>query len=423
LNKKLLLVAFLLCFSGAILFAANSNSNDKNVFVSNGKLYVNLKDTDIKNALQVFAKATGKNISTSDDVKGKITITFSGIDPQSGLESVLRTKGLDWFEDNGTIYVSTKRVLRNFALMNAKPSDLLATLTTILPQGSTVSADDNNNSLVVQTTSDYILRIEKLINELDVSPTQVVVEAKLIEISRTNDTSVGLDLSYSRNGSSVKTTNLAGRDTATDAQGLYAHALSFFTPGSLEAYLSALSTQKKVNLVAAPRITTLNNKEASILIGSKFGYKTTITSQTNTSQVINFLSVGTSLILTPNITRNGNIRMKVAPKISTGSVTNDLPTENTTETMNEVLVADGQTFVIGGLLNEKENITDYGIPFLMDIPIIGGIFRKSVPSTEKTELLVFVTPHIVTPEYLKTLNAPIIDMEKRHAEEKAGVIH
>jgi len=423
LKTKLCLAILLVSAAASLLFAADSDSSAKNAYVSKGKLYVNLKDTDIKNALQVFAKATGKNIATGDDVKGRITITFSGINPQAGLESVLRTKGFDWYEENGTIYVSTKKVMRSYPLMNAKPSDLQAILTSILPQGSTIATDDSYNTLVIQTTSDYIQRIDKLIKELDISPMQVVVEAKLIEISRTNDTNLGLDLSYSRNNSSVKTTNLAGRDTDTEAQGLYAHALSFFTPGSLEAYLSALSTQKKVNLVAAPRITTLNNKEASILIGSKFGYKTTITSQTSTSQVINFLSVGTSLILTPNITRNGNIRMKVAPKISTGSVTNDLPTENTTETLNEVLVADGQTFVIGGLINEKENITDYGIPFLMDIPIIGGIFRKSVPSTEKTELLVFVTPHIVTPEYLDTLNAPIKEMERRHAEEKAGVIH
>jgi type II secretory pathway component GspD/PulD (secretin) len=115
--------------------------------------------------------------------------------------------------------------------------------------------------------------------------------------------------------------------------------------------------------------------------------------------------------------------MKVEPKISEGQVVNDLPQEETTETHNEVVVKDGQTFVIGGLIKEKDVQTDYGIPFLMEIPFIGSLFRRSVTEKTKTELLVFVTPHIMTTEYLQSLEPDWDRLEKTAKGRDARMIH
>ena len=409
-----------------LIVATVVGAREAELSFAKGKVYLNLKDADIKSVLQIFAKATGANIVAGDDVTGKVTVSFSGIAPRNGLEAVLRAKGLDWFDEAGTIFVSTKKIMRTYYLASAKPSDLQATLTSILPAGSVVTADDGYNVLVIQTSSDYLPRVEKLIQELDIPPLQVMVEVRMIQINGGNDGKVGVDARYARNSGNntyAQTYNLAGRNTDTGAQGLYAHAISIFSAASLEAFLSTLATETKYNLVATPRLTTLNNKEANILIGSKLGYKTTIVSQTSTTQVVNFLSVGTSLTLTPNVTKSGFIRMKIAPKVSEGSVINDLPQEDTTETKNEVMVRDGQTFVIGGLIKEKDQETNYGVPFIMDIPLIGGLFRKTVISKIKNELLVFVTPHIITPEYLEILNKPIAEMTKKSKESGANLIH
>ncbi|MFA4844846.1 MAG: secretin N-terminal domain-containing protein, partial [Candidatus Margulisiibacteriota bacterium] len=372
------------------------------------------------------------NIVAGDDVKGKVTVTFSGIDPKDGLEAVLRTKGLDWFEDHGTIFISTKKIMRTFYLGNAKPSDLKATLTAVLPAESVVTADDSYNVLVIQTSSDYLPRVEKLIQELDVPPVQVMVEVKMIQITSGLDGNVGVDAKYTRASNPnnyAQTVGQAGKMINADgtanntAQGLFAHVLSIFSAASFEAYLSALATNQKIDVVASPRLTTLNNKEASILIGQKLPYKTDVVGQTSTTQVVNFLSVGTHLLLTPTVTKNGFIRMRVAPKVSEGTIVGGLPQEDTTETLNEVMVKDGQTFVVGGLIKEKDSTTDYGVPLLMDIPLIGQLFRKSVTKREKNELLVFVTPHIITPEYLDILNKPIEEMTKRSEDSKALIIH
>lgn len=423
---------FWICFGFWVLsfgFAATAvaaPAEATNITIAKGKVYLNLKDADVKSVLQIFAKATGANIVAADDVTGKVTVTFSGITPKDGLEAVLRTRGLDWFEDHGTIFVSTKKIMRTYYLANAKPSDLQATLTSVLPGGSVVTADDSYNVLVIQTASDYLPRLEKLIQELDVPPLQVMVEVRMIQINGTYGGNVGLDTKYTNPkdpNDVAQTVNLAGRSTDTGAQGLYAHVLSILSSASLESYLSALATSTKYDLIATPRLTTLNNKEATLLIGSKLGYKTTIISETSTAQVVNFLSVGTALTLTPNVTKSGFIRMKVAPKVSEGAIVGDLPQEDTTETKNEVMVRDGQTFVIGGLIKEKDEETNYGVPFIMDIPLIGGLFRKTVTSKIKNELLVFVTPHIITPEYLETLNKPIEEMSKKSEESKARLIH
>lgn len=427
MKNALKLTSFALIFGLLLTSSVAAASKEmENITISKGKVFLNLKDADVKSVLQIFAKATKVNIVAADDVTGKVTVTFSGIEPKEGLEAVLRTKGLDWFEESGTIFVSTKKIMRTYYLGNAKPTDLSTTLTAILPTGSTVTADDSYNALVIQTTSDYLPRIERLIKELDVPPVQVMVEAKIIEIRNSSGGNMGLDLKYTKADNAndvIQTKNLAGRTTDNPAQGLYGQVFKAYTDVNVEGYLSALANNTNYNVVASPRITTMNNKEATILIGAKYGYKTSVISDTTTTQVVNFLSVGTSLAMTPNVSKNGLIRMKVAPKVSEGSVVGDLPQENTTETRNEVVVHDGQTFVIGGLIKEKDVQTDYGIPYLMDIPLLGSLFRKTVTSKEKSELLVFVTPHIVTPEFIETMNKPREEIEKKSADQKARLIH
>lgn len=425
---KRLTAGLLILSLGLVLVAdrAWAQTSSKNLVIQKGKVFLNLKDADIKTVLQIFAKATNTNIVTSDDVEGKVTVTFTGIEPKQGLEAVLRTKGLDWFEEAGTIFVSTKKILRTYYLENAKPSDISATVKDILPEGSKVSVDDSYNVLVVQTTSDYLPRLERLIKELDVAPTQVMIEVRMIELRHQDGGTIGTDIKYTNPkdaNDTVQTYDQADRldlTSTADQRGMFAHVLS----GDIDAYLSALANTAVINTIATPRITTISNKEATLLIGSKLGYKTTVISETTTTQEINFLSVGTSLVLTPHVTKSGFIRMAVAPKISDGTVVGDLPQENTTETKNEVMVRDGQTFVIGGLTKNKETETNYGIPILMDIPVIGALFRRTVTSTDKHELLVFVTPHILTPQNLETFSHQgIKDMEQKAVDSKSRLIH
>ena len=387
-----------------------------------GTLSFKLKDADIKNVLQIFAKQLGINIVAGEGVAGKVSFSFTSVRPREGLEAVLRAKGFDWFQEGDTLVVTSKKTVRTYLLEYANAKEVKEAMDLLMEGGDSVAALESYNAIMVKASTENINRIEKTIRDLDTPPSQVLIEARIVEVKWNDAGEMATDLKYTRPQDAndwAETKNLAGRDTDTQAQGFYAHILT----SNVEAFLSALQTQTGFNLIAAPRITTLNHKKASILIGGKLGYKTAVITDTGTVYTVNFLTTGTELKITPHISETGFVRMEIEPKISEGSVTQDTPVESTTETKNEVLVKDGQTIVIGGLVKNSETQTDYGIPILMNIPILGGLFRKTVINNEKRELMVIVTPHILTPEYLQSMSKEIKALDQKEKSQGAGLIH
>ncbi|MFA4967519.1 MAG: secretin N-terminal domain-containing protein [Candidatus Margulisiibacteriota bacterium] len=402
--------------------AAKKNASGAPVTVSGGNLTFKLKDADIKSVLQIFAKQLGVNVVAGDDVSGKVTFSFTNVKPREGLEAVLRAKGFDWFQEGDTLVVTAKNTVRTYLLQYAGAAEVKSALDLLAETGDSISVNDSYNALIVKTSTKNISRIEKAIRDLDVPPVQVMVEAKIIEVRNGDDGNIGVDAKYTykNNPNDVaQTINQAGRSTDTTPLGFYAQLIS----SNIQTYLSALLANTKYDLIASPRIATINHKEANILIGGKIGYQTAVITTTGTVYQVNFLTTGTSLTITPHVGEDGFIRMKIAPKISEGYIANGLPNENTTETNNEVLVKDGQTIVIGGLLKDAQTQVDSGIPILMSIPFIGGIFRKTTISNEKRELLVFVTPHILTPEYLDKLSTESKSLLNRQEEQGSSLIH
>lgn len=415
------------CLLISIIFCANASfslavGNDDGVMVKGGKLTFKLKDAEIKSILQIFAKQLGKNIVAGEGVGGKVTLSFTNVKPQEGLDAVLKARGYDWYLEGDTIIVSKQKAVRTYLLQYANAKEVKSALDLLMAENDQVSVNESYNALIVKTTTDNMPRIEKAIRDMDVPPIQVMVEARVLEINRGDGGTLGLDAKYNYKTNPndiVQTKGLAVRPTDTSAAGLFAQIIS----GNVEAYLSAMLNKLNYDIVASPRIATVNHKPAYILIGSKLGYRTSIISQTSTVQQVNFLETGTKLTITPHVSDDGFIRMTIAPKISDGYVKDDLPTENTTETLNDVLVKDGQTIIIGGLTKNSQNQTEIGVPFLMNIPIIGGIFRQTKTDNSKRELIVTITPKIMTPEYLKECQAEINSITKRQEEWRSTLVH
>jgi len=424
MRRKILISVLAIFVVTQFSFAASTKISKDAIIINgqSGNLTFNIKNADIRSVLQIFAKQLGINIVSSNDVAGNVTFSFTNVDPREGLEAVLKAKGYDWFQEGDTLVVSTKDTVRTYLLEYSNAVEVKAALDNIAEKSDSISVNESYNALIVRTSTKNIGRIEKAIKDLDVPPTQVVVEAKIIEIRDNDNGSVGLDIKGTQAGNVnnfAETLNLAGRPTDTSAKGFYAEVFK----GNVEAYLSALLTKSNYNLVAAPRITTINHKQATILIGSKLGYRSAVITQTGTVYQVNFLTTGTNLTLTPHVGEGGYIRMTILPKVSDGSVTDDLPTENTTETFNEVLVKDGQTVVIGGLIKTVENQVDSGVPFLMQVPILGSFFRKTTIQNEKRELMIFVTPHILTPEYLTQMDNERTKTLDTAVNRKSTLIH
>jgi len=153
-----------------------------------------------------------------------------------------------------------------------------------------------------------------------------------------------------------------------------------------------------VDILAAPQIMALDGETARLQVGDRLGFRVTTTTETSSLQSIEFLEVGTVMEVTPHIAKDGLIRMEINPKVSNGVVSVlGLPSEQTTEVATQMIVEDGSTIVIGGLLNATKGRIRSQIPFLGDLPLVGWLFGRNTWVDDKSELVVLITPHIVGP--------------------------
>lgn len=329
--------------------------------------------------------------------------------------------------------LSVNFAMQTFRLKYANAKAMGETIKELLGEGEGVSVNAPLNVMIVRASDKNLKRIVAIVEKIDTPPLQVQVEAKIIELKSgsgdsTNPSSVGASWRYSHRPGSTTNYMQSMADTQTnlgsmaaESVGLYAELLS----GNVQAYLTAVEKTIGYDLLASPWVTALNHEPASILIGSKYGYKTSIISQTSTVQEVKFLEVGTKLTFTPHINEDGYITMDIFPSISEGLVKDDLPQEDTTETRNKVLVKDGQSIVIGGLTKTYKRQIDTGVPILSAVPFLGQLFRKTEFTTEKRDIMVIITPHIVTPAFLEEMAKRRDELETRRQEwsEKAKLIH
>ncbi|OGB88101.1 hypothetical protein A3H38_03335 [candidate division WOR-1 bacterium RIFCSPLOWO2_02_FULL_46_20] len=338
--------------------------------------------------------------------------------PVEGRELFLQTK--EQSVANETRDVSASYPLQSFKLKYIKASDFAEMIVDLLGKGEGVALNKTLNAVMVRASHDSIKRLTAQVEKLDVPPLQVQVEARVIELKAndgdtTNPSALGASWTIRNSSGSNDYLQLLTTDTvsaAATSMGLFAQLMT----GNVEAYLTALQKTVGYNLVASPWITAINHEEAEILIGSKYGYMTTLTTTTGTMQNIEFLEVGTKLKFTPHINEDGYIIMEIYPSVSEGSVTNSLPQENTTETKNKVLVKDGQSVVIGGLSKKYDQQTEIAVPILSNIPLLGNLFKRTEIVSEKRELMVVVTPHIVTPAFLEVMAGRAKELEKSRQE-------
>lgn len=284
-----------------------------------------------------------------------------------------------------------------------------------LKSGGALESDDRTNRLLVTAQPEKMLEIEKMISELDVRSRQVLIEAKIVSVKLEPDTRFGIDwnriITSTDPTGRVQSFEIGSRfplASSAIADGLgRLSAVGPLAAGSYTAVLQMLSTIGETKILSSPRITALNNQEAKILVGTREAFITEDVSQgtstTNTASTINFVDVGVSLKVTPTINQDGFVSMKIRPEVSRvarvlTSGGNVVPIIDTTNAETSVIVKDGKTIVIGGLIKDETIRTDHKIPGLGDIPFIGRAFKNSNEEKEKVELVVFITPHVIDPD-------------------------
>lgn len=271
-----------------------------------------------------------------------------------------------------------------------------------------VRFDERSNTLIVTDKPSKMSEIKRIIQAFDEKDKQVLIEAKIVQIVLSDDYKMGVD--WEGIVKNYQKLDLVGHfdvlketDPADKRGRIQVGTLS---EDNFSALIHILETVGSTDILSNPRITAINNKEAKILVGSTEPYVTSTTTTTasgpgTTAESVNFIEVGVKLFVTPTVHNDGFITMKIKPEVSSKTKTyksssgNEIPIVETSEAETTVVVKDGVTIVIGGLIKENNERTTTKVPVLGDIPVVGAAFRSQSNKLDKTEIVIFLTPHIV----------------------------
>ena len=262
-----------------------------------------------------------------------------------------------------------------------------------------IVADEETNALLITTFVRNFPAVEKLVKQLDVLLPQVLIEAQIIEVTLDDDSVFGVEWMWEQgttlNDKTYQQEGTTDFGLTDEIFGLKYGILS----SKLNAMLHALTKDTKVNILSTPRVMTKNNQEAIINVGQAVPFLVS-TQETATGGILtstDFRDVGVILTVTPRINRSGTVSLDVNQQINSlvEFTLFDAPIISTREASAFVTIKDKQTMVIGGMIKDDKTETVHKIPILGDIPLLGKLFRRTDTRVEKTELMVFITPHVV----------------------------
>lgn len=410
---------------------------------------LNFQDIPVRTVLQLIADFNNLNLVTTDSVSGNITLRLDGVPWEQALDIILKVRGLDKRLDDNILLVAPAEEIaarekqqlesRNqvadlaplytdyLQINYAKASEVAALLssesTKLLSAKGAVSVDERTNVLVVKDTAEVISNIKRMLDILDIPVKQVVIEARMVTIDDGFDEALGVRWGVSKNDGHGNSTSgtIEGNDSSngtgvagsvedrlnvnlpvTNAAGTLAFQVARLANGTLlDLELSALEKESKAEIIASPRVTTANQKPALIEQGTEIPY---VESSSSGATSVTFKKAVLSLKVTPQITPDNRVILDLTvtqdtkgETVPTG--TGDAVSINAQSITTQVLVNNGETLVLGGIYQQTIKNDVSKVPLLGDIPGLGALFRKTTSENKKRELLIFVTPRIVTDSF------------------------
>ncbi len=306
-----------------------------------------------------------------------------------------------------------------FDLKYARAEDMKSQLSGVFTSGaSQVGLDARTNKIAISDLPGKMQKIKKMVEAFDTETRQVLIEVQIVQISLTDETQLGINWNRLFTVGQIRDASVSSVLPISPAISNYGQfSLGTLSQNDFTVVIQALNSFTKTNILSRPRIAAVNNQEATILIGSKEVYFSQTQSQstvtTTTAESVNFVDVGVKINVTPTITADNYIIMKIRPEVSsvreiaTSPLGSSVPVVETSQAETTVKVKDGAMIMIGGLMKEQVSDTRKRVPWLYKLPVLGWLFRNSNNERTKTELAIFLTPHIFTG-----------DVEKPNAEKE-----
>ena len=383
--------------SGGNAATAKADDLTADVTFNNGLVSIRAVKADIQELMAAIAQKTGLSIAVDDAVSRKVSLNLQNVEPESAVQTIAAAYGLALAPINGIEVLSegvptdlaTYRAAetQSFRIQNSQASELSGLLPNFLY--SYVKVNGEQNAIVVTAPSQILSKISSDLRRVDVPAPQISIEVVAVELSDSDDLDIGLRLGNPDANSFDSFDVGAGRVTFNTIGKL---------PRSFEANLKALELKGKARVRARPQMVVINGQTANLFIGSQRFILTQFNQSGQTQNRIQPVDVGVKLSVTPLTGGNGEITARVAPEVSNITeldLQTGLPVLSTRRSDTTVRVKDGETIVIGGLTLDQEQTTKGKIPLFGDLPLVGGLFRSRKKTTVKTELVVFVTPHVL----------------------------
>lgn len=405
------------------------------VRTGSGTFSLEVEGADIRTVLRAISEFSGRNIVVSGEITGRVRVALKNVGWQDALRTVLRSNGLDYVEENGILRVDQMQKLQAEAVeretSRAKQQELMALETRIvklnyanagelttalvgsLTKRGSILVEKRTNSLIISDLPERLGAVEKMAQDLDTATPQIEITAKLVDVDVEALRGLGVEWNIAPaepefwsdatlpGGGAIHNGDRSLNAAAIHKTGIAdpANRLTFGifkSWASIEAQLQTLEQSRKAKIISNPRITTVDNREARILVGQKIPL---IVQDVAGNPVSQLQTIGVLLRVTPHLTADKKIVMDLHPEVS------DLSTQstvqggviiNTSEADTRVMVDDGQTAVIGGLIRSNEGTIRRGVPYLKDIPLLGLLFSSTNTVNSSRELLIFVTPRIIS---------------------------
>jgi type IV pilus assembly protein PilQ len=383
-----------------------------------GLLSIVARDAPLRDVVTLLAETQGLNIVTADPLTQPISVTLDRVKLNDALDAVLSIAGYTFAINRNIILISSLNNsasvlppqaqglrLEVFQLDYAMAMDVNTAVTGMLsPLGQSYviasNSTENRRSRELVAVNDlpqFVDRIRQYIAQVDLPPRQVLIEAHILQVDLDDENRHGVNLRQLFNRSqSIPLLDFQTSGFATAAPGTQAFTFRF-NDGNLTAFLEMLCTQTDAKTLASPRLMVLNGQQARLQVGQQLGFRVTTTTETSTTESVDFLDVGVVLEVTPRISRDGKIMMSVRPEVSSGQVnpTTGLPEEETTELETDILLCDHEGIVIGGLIQETDSEVQSKVSWLGDLYMVGRLFQRRELIKERKEIIITLIPRLV----------------------------
>ena len=379
-----------------------------------------MRGAEFRTVLRAFSEFANVNIVAGQEVKSKVSVTLDDVPWREALAAVCSANGYAVREEHGVLRVAPRGSLlqedmemltaekkrqeyrpletRVINLSYAVAEEMTEPLSKMLTERGKMDVDERTNSLLITDLPETVAQVAELAMRLDQLMPQVEITARIVDLDYRASRDLGIDWNALNvvNPDAGIVGNASVSQTFPEPAG-QVQVASVRSWGELNVTLQALEQENKANIISTPRVTTMDNREANILVGKKIPL---IVADEAGNAITQLTTIGIKMVVTPHINPDGKIMMQVLTEVS------DLASEatvqggviiTTSESKTNVMVDNGSTAVIAGLIKSSESTLENGVPFLGKLPILGRLFGYSNNTDSKRELIIFITPRIVQP--------------------------